>query len=382
MKVLITYKKEPPIEFVLESDQVIVGRGTNCDIVLDSDFISRKHLEITSVNDEFFIKDLTLSNWVSYNQERLQKDTVVPYFDFAELLLPGDFVVKIINDESAQNKSANLNKKDNVDIFKGTLTNAMIKADKKSKKKVLKEEVDIDVEISNNDLKDEKVKKLILVIILITTGVYYYLDSVTNEDSVIQSISEKKKIKKIIPIRINESTLDKKNNIEQKKNVEDGKSVFFNELIAESDKCSSHIVSNICSIIFKKIGSGEGIIVKTNSIYILKNYSLHVEQFFDYDFDKIKKGLSLPNLKDVIAAEMILLPSILEKLEKLGITKVHIYLFEEKYEKAELLESYLVETAYYRRFDLAEYNNSYKKIKEEFNFSLFEKDLQRFLTKE
>ena len=382
MKVLITYKKEPPIEFVLESDQVIVGRGTNCDIVLDSDFISRKHLEITSVNDEFFIKDLTLSNWVSYNQERLQKDTVVPYFDFAELLLPGDFVVKIINDESTQNKSANLNKKDNVDIFKGTLTNAVIKADKKSKKKVLRDEIDTDIDISNNDLKDDKVKKLILIIILITVGVYFYLDSETNQDSAVQSMTEKKKIQKIVPIRINESAVDKKNIIEQKKNIEDGKTTFFNELIAETDKCSSHIVTNICSIIFKKIGNGEGIIVKDSSIYILKNYSLHVEKFFNYDFDKIKKGLSFPNLKNVIAAEMILLPNILEKLEKLGIIKIHIYLFEEKYEKAELLESYLVETAYYRRFDLAEYNNSYKKIKEEYNFSFFEKDLQRFLTKE
>ncbi len=97
IKITIQHQNDDPVEFNLESLPCTIGRGSQCDIKLDSDYISRKHLEVSKKDNEFYIKDLTLSNWVSYNGERLPKETEVQYFDFAPLLLPGEISVKIEN---------------------------------------------------------------------------------------------------------------------------------------------------------------------------------------------------------------------------------------------------------------------------------------------
>ena len=113
MRVVISDDGPDEFEYDFDQEAVILGRGSNCDIVLQSDHISRKHLEISRKNGIFFIKDLTLSNWVSYNDEKLHKNVEVQYFDFAPLLLPGGFSVKIEDENEVLNDTTYL------DVFAG-----------------------------------------------------------------------------------------------------------------------------------------------------------------------------------------------------------------------------------------------------------------------
>ena len=101
MIVTITYPGQEVEEIEVDKNEVIIGRGASCDVTINEDAISRKHLEVHFRDDGlFYIKDLTLSNWVSYNDDKLSKVDFVQYFDFASLILPGNISLKISNDSS------------------------------------------------------------------------------------------------------------------------------------------------------------------------------------------------------------------------------------------------------------------------------------------
>ena len=100
MRIIVTDEDGENYEYEFDQEKVILGRGNKCDITIQSDHISRKHLEIKFIDGIFYIRDMTLANWVSYNDEKLVKSSEIQYFDFAPLILPGGFKVKI-EDESA-----------------------------------------------------------------------------------------------------------------------------------------------------------------------------------------------------------------------------------------------------------------------------------------
>lgn len=93
------------IEKDCDKDQVIVGRSSSCDISIDSDYISRNHLEIKKDGSKLFIKDISTSNWISYDSKKLSKESYEQYFEFMELVLPGDFIVKVDLDPDAKEKT-------------------------------------------------------------------------------------------------------------------------------------------------------------------------------------------------------------------------------------------------------------------------------------
>jgi len=106
MLIKVNIPKEETLEFESEKFPIIIGRGVDCDITLAIESISRKHLEINKLDGVVYIKDLTLSNWVSYNNEKLSKIDPVQFFDFAPLILPGD--VEVIIDNTVKGKENKL----------------------------------------------------------------------------------------------------------------------------------------------------------------------------------------------------------------------------------------------------------------------------------
>ena len=55
------------LRFVLESDQVTLGRSSTSDIVLDNDNVSRAHARLTRIDDEYTIEDLESRNGILLN---------------------------------------------------------------------------------------------------------------------------------------------------------------------------------------------------------------------------------------------------------------------------------------------------------------------------
>jgi hypothetical protein len=101
MNIKLVFKDGNEIEQAVRKKKIILGRGTTADIRVVSDGISRQHLEVREDEDgKFFIKDITLGNWVLYNDETMVKGEDVEYFDFCPLELPGGIRVFIQDEET------------------------------------------------------------------------------------------------------------------------------------------------------------------------------------------------------------------------------------------------------------------------------------------
>jgi pSer/pThr/pTyr-binding forkhead associated (FHA) protein/tetratricopeptide (TPR) repeat protein len=80
--------KENTSEFEIQSDEVSIGRGKDCDVVLEDKKASKKNSIITRQGAKFRIKDLASSNGTFVNGEKIE-----------EAELSGDDLIKIGNTE-------------------------------------------------------------------------------------------------------------------------------------------------------------------------------------------------------------------------------------------------------------------------------------------
>jgi pSer/pThr/pTyr-binding forkhead associated (FHA) protein len=80
--VIATLKFEPGAanlsEFLIEKDLVLVGRGSNCDVVLTEKKASRKHYEIRKQGLSFVLKDLNSANGTLVNGSPVTEVELVP----------------------------------------------------------------------------------------------------------------------------------------------------------------------------------------------------------------------------------------------------------------------------------------------------------------
>jgi DNA-binding CsgD family transcriptional regulator len=62
---------------VAEGDSVVLGRSTSADIVIDDDEVSRRHLELRPLKDQWTIEDLGSANGTQVNGDELMKKIVL-----------------------------------------------------------------------------------------------------------------------------------------------------------------------------------------------------------------------------------------------------------------------------------------------------------------
>ena len=55
-----------------ENSEFIVGRGTNFDIVIEEDMVSRKHAKIMTFHQEIVVQDLNSTNGTLVNHQRVE----------------------------------------------------------------------------------------------------------------------------------------------------------------------------------------------------------------------------------------------------------------------------------------------------------------------
>ena len=55
-----------------DNSELFLGRGTNFDIVIDEDMVSRKHARLLTFHDNITLQDLQSTNGTSVNQQRIQ----------------------------------------------------------------------------------------------------------------------------------------------------------------------------------------------------------------------------------------------------------------------------------------------------------------------
>src|SRR5687768_6634065 len=65
--------KEAGREFVFDQQSVVIGRTSECDVVLYDPGVSRKHARIFEEKDSYFVEDMGSSNGTKLNGEIVKK---------------------------------------------------------------------------------------------------------------------------------------------------------------------------------------------------------------------------------------------------------------------------------------------------------------------
>lgn len=386
----------------VEKEEVILGRSKTCDIVIKGDHVSREHLEITQdPSGSIYIRDLTSSNWVSYNEEKLPKDEKTNYYDFAPLILPGNIRIKIETGNQFTSKSRTFS----FEMLKDK-TKSQISTQMNLKKKNLQLEKPID-DLYHNPLTDGKgnsvtelvphkpkvnplvkYRKIAILIFAGAIGAYFILnslDKMKKDTSQTKVITEVKTEDNERRRRTNKRSVRAQTNQPVEKKVEPVVEEENEEFVKylDSSKCVSGFAKIYCSLFFKNNQAvGEGVIIDGKSFVVLKNRKNRIFELLKARNDLAKIVISNSEADPLIAGEGILLPKVLEDLEKKGIYKVKIILFKEENRKKFFLSTYTVDTSYYRRFETKNYELSYKEFLNSGSVSVFDSLLGKIIIKE
>jgi len=61
----------------LDAGVVLIGRGADCQLILDDDYVSTRHARIASSGDQWFVEDLGSTNGTYIGSHRLTQPTTL-----------------------------------------------------------------------------------------------------------------------------------------------------------------------------------------------------------------------------------------------------------------------------------------------------------------
>lgn len=403
MNVIITQEDNTTYEYEFDQESVVIGRGNKCDIVISNDHISRKHLEIREVEGVVYIKDLTLSNWVSYNEEKLVKNTDIQYFDFAPLILPGGINVKVEQDKPEDfnvsdiiREGTRTRSKNKVDIYNTRLTRVTDidaeKAARKERKEAKKAE--------QKAKKSEDTKKMVIFFFIVALAfAYYYLYELPQTEYAPPppANTPQKKVKKPIKKKIIKRKVKKEQpqavpaqpgttQTSQAKEFQAGQKPAnfqkFDQLINDTGKCEVGVIQNLCTAIFTSVIPPEGAVIKQFELHVFKNFRMRLEKIYSNNYDQINEAMKKEGMQKFVAADGLLVKKILEGIELQKISKVKVYIFSQHSAGNSLMSSYEFDPSIYRRFSDKEFQYARQEVQEKIDLNYFNGKFGRFLVKE
>jgi hypothetical protein len=101
MRLEVLVGDEDPVVYQLTNPKMTVGSSEHCDIVIDTDGVSRKHVGILSEDDQYFVVDLGSTNGSFINEERLIPGKRVEFTSFFPVRLGQNVLLSLLSDEES-----------------------------------------------------------------------------------------------------------------------------------------------------------------------------------------------------------------------------------------------------------------------------------------
>ncbi len=103
MKLIFHTLNDGVQEFEVEQTSVVIGRGSNCDVILKVEGLSRQHCKIEiDRRGNFQVTDLGSTNGVMIDNQRIPPNTPTPYSDYLPLSIGSIPNVTIEASENAE----------------------------------------------------------------------------------------------------------------------------------------------------------------------------------------------------------------------------------------------------------------------------------------
>jgi len=416
MKIIITDAENSKKEYSFNQGEITVGRGKDCEVTISSSKISRAHLLILKKADDIFIKDISESNWVRLDEEKISKNENKQYYDFSTLTLPGEYSVEIEKDNATITDLDIANEDDektrgesdpsrnfNIDhsYVKKYTESKPEKVDEtpkverprrpkalKLEKKVVNKTININspdkdkpnasarqTPIELEKPKKRKIKKpkkgIILIPLLIIVGFFLFGEELFQDKEKI----ERERVKA-------ENAKIGMNKISETRQKESKNKLNFEELIRSKEKCSSSSMSKLCALLLPQTSNFEGIIREDTVVNVFANFDKRLISFFRDNLHQLDPSKKKANIKELMAASILMKTKIMKRLEMANIQFMRIYFFTIESGKLSFEGSYVLDTSLYRRFSAKDLSITFKHVKKKLNFKEFDKKYFKFIKKD
>ena len=101
MRLEVLVGNSDPQIFPLNRPKILIGSHEGCDIILQADGVSRKHLIVTIEDDNYFVTDQGSVNGSFINDERLVPGRRVEFTSFFPVRIGDNILITLLSDEEA-----------------------------------------------------------------------------------------------------------------------------------------------------------------------------------------------------------------------------------------------------------------------------------------
>lgn len=99
MRIEVLIGNDDPIIFPLNSSKMTLGSSEHCDIIIDADGVSRKHITFISEGDNYFVVDQGSTNGSFINEERLIPGRKTEFTSFFPVRLGDNVLISLLSDD-------------------------------------------------------------------------------------------------------------------------------------------------------------------------------------------------------------------------------------------------------------------------------------------
>jgi pSer/pThr/pTyr-binding forkhead associated (FHA) protein len=96
---ILVGNSEEPLIYPLNKPKLSVGSGETCDIIVDAPNVSRKHVQIATEGDSYFVIDQGSTNGTFINEERLVPGRRTEFTSFFPVRLGDSVLITLLSDE-------------------------------------------------------------------------------------------------------------------------------------------------------------------------------------------------------------------------------------------------------------------------------------------
>ncbi|MCO4754417.1 MAG: FHA domain-containing protein [Bacteriovoracaceae bacterium] len=171
MRVKIQEQQKTLTDLSTDKTLITIGRGSECDIRILNQNISRSHLQIKKENGKVYISNISSNNWFGLNEDKLTTDEWVELLDTHTLLLPGELQVFITLDKS-KNDIAD-NEPTNSYNYESDLTGEL---ELDTKRKKTKRKTKVKTQIKDVSESPQNNKSQLLLCIIVFIGLVLYIN--------------------------------------------------------------------------------------------------------------------------------------------------------------------------------------------------------------
>lgn len=106
MRIEVIIGNDDPVVYPLNAPKITLGTSENCDIILNAEGISRKHVVILTEGDNFYVIDQGSTNGSYINEERLIPGKKTEFTSFFPLRLGDRVLITLLSDEEVYETSS------------------------------------------------------------------------------------------------------------------------------------------------------------------------------------------------------------------------------------------------------------------------------------